>query len=336
MSPQEPAEPRPALPVDPENEASHLGAGDETPLASADDRADGTETDLEAGPGSAEASSLSEDFNRAEAAAEPGERTETVNRPTEAIEAELPVTLPTTPDVVRFLGADEALVFAASGTGEGVVPKPGDSQHADLSTGRLLDALDRLGDDLRHRFDVIQTLVERELRAEANRERIVDRLHAELQDYKQDLLLKVMRPVFIDLIQLHDDIGKMIEARNALQRGTSAAAVASDSEADPASIDGQPPSAAAATLVPESESDDASDLLRSIQTGIEDILYRQGVEPFQETGEMFDPRRQRAVATVPTSEPDRTRMVAGRLRKGFTAGEKVIRPEIVSVYTHKA
>ena len=51
------------------------------------------------------------------------------------------------------------------------------------------------------------------IRAEATRERVIDRLHAELQEYKQDFLLKVQRPIFIDLIQLHDDIGKMIDAR---------------------------------------------------------------------------------------------------------------------------
>ena len=58
----------------------------------------------------------------------------------------------------------------------------------------------------------MQALFEREARAEATREKVVDRLHAELQEYKQDLLLKVMRPVFVDLIQLHDDIGKMVAA----------------------------------------------------------------------------------------------------------------------------
>ena len=74
-------------------------------------------------------------------------------------------------------------------------------------------AIEALGDRLSQRLDAIQTVLEREARAEATRERVVDRLHAELQEYKQDLLLKVQRPIFIDLIQLHDDIGKMIEAR---------------------------------------------------------------------------------------------------------------------------
>ena len=72
-----------------------------------------------------------------------------------------------------------------------------------------------LGDRLSQRLDAIQTTLEREAAPRRRRERVIDRLHAELQEYKQDLLLKVQRPIFIDLIQLHDDIGKMIEARPA-------------------------------------------------------------------------------------------------------------------------
>ena len=48
-----------------------------------------------------------------------------------------------------------------------------------------------------------------------------------------------------------------------------------------------------------------------------------------------DPRRQRAVSTVPTDDPDLNKTVAARHRKGFRSGDRVIRPEIVSVYALK-
>jgi molecular chaperone GrpE len=166
----------------------------------------------------------------------------------------------------------------------------------------LLDALRTLGEDLGGRIDALKSTFERELRAEASRERIVDRLHAELQDYKQDLLLKVQRPIFIDLIQLHDDVGKMAAARSS----------ADSDHPDTASFRAR---------------------LESIQTAIEDILYRQGVEPFSVETDEFDPRRQRAISTAPTEEPALNKRVAARIRKGFAAGEKLIRPELVSVFT---
>lgn len=165
----------------------------------------------------------------------------------------------------------------------------------------LHDAIVDLGADLGRRIDALRSTFERELRAEANRERVIDRLHAELQDYKQDLLLKVQRPIFVDLIQLHDDVGKMAAAR--------------------------PPS--------DTESEGSSSfrgILESIQTAIEDILYRQGVEPFALESCEFDPRRQRALATTATDDPTLNKTVASRIRKGFAAGEKLIRPELVSVF----
>jgi molecular chaperone GrpE len=165
----------------------------------------------------------------------------------------------------------------------------------------LHDGLAALRDDLGRRIDALRSTFERELRGEASRERIVDRLHAELQDYKQDLLLKVQRPIFIDLIQLHDDVGKMVVA------------------GDKAEFD------AAGTS-------SFRRLLESIQTAIEDILYRQGVEPFSLETEEFDPRRQRAISTTPTEDPGLSKTVAARIRKGFASGEKLIRPELVSVF----
>ena len=73
----------------------------------------------------------------------------------------------------------------------------------------LLASFTTLGARIDRRIDGLQTLLERDARAEATREKVVDRLHAELQEYKQDLLLNTLRPVFIDLIQLHDDFGKV-------------------------------------------------------------------------------------------------------------------------------
>jgi molecular chaperone GrpE len=161
------------------------------------------------------------------------------------------------------------------------------------------------GARVERRLAELQSSVDRESRAEAAREKVIDRLHSELQDYKQDLLLNTLRPVFIDLIQLHDDIGKV-------------------------------------AVLPAAGQGEAADearkwvgLLEGFQTGIEDVLYRQGVEPFTVEEDTFDPRRQRAVTPVPTEDESLNKKVAARLRKGFRAGDRVIRPEIVSVYAFK-
>jgi molecular chaperone GrpE len=38
---------------------------------------------------------------------------------------------------------------------------------------------------------------------------------------------------------------------------------------------------------------------------------------------------------VPTDEPERNKTIASRLRPGFQSGDRIIRPEIVAVYTLK-
>jgi molecular chaperone GrpE len=168
----------------------------------------------------------------------------------------------------------------------------------------LLAAIKGIEEHLGRRLESLQTTFERELRAESTRERVVDRLHAELQEYKQDFLLKVQRPIFIDLIQLHDDIGKMIDARTSSEAGSD-------------------------------QVTEIRRMLEPIRTAIEDILYRQGVEPFTLAGVEFDPRKQRAVSTQTTDDPALNKSVAARLRPGFSSGEKLIRPEIVSVFTYR-
>jgi molecular chaperone GrpE len=174
---------------------------------------------------------------------------------------------------------------------------------APIASGPSAELLEirELNDAILKRMGDLHAAFEREVRAETTREKVIDRLHAELQEYKQDLLLNTLRPVFIDLIQLHDDIGKLIQSQ----------------ESD------------------EGHATRLSETMRGFQQGIEDILYRQGVEPFELDGVQFDPRRQRAASTVATDDATLAKTVASRLRKGFQAGEKLIRPEIVSVYAIK-
>ncbi len=219
---------------------------------------------------------------------------------------------PTCPDDVPLLELIERLSEEdTSGAPKDTIESPSNDGADSVATVRggvepLKEAVKALGEQLARRLDSLQAILEREQRAEASRERVVDRLHTELQEYKQDLLLKVQRPIFIDLIQLHDDIGKMIEAR---------APAEAEAEAEP------------------ERGPALRGILESIQTAIEDILYRQAVEPFSVEGTAFDPRKQRAVSTVATEDSGRNKTIAARLRKGFQAGDKLIRPEIVSVYT---
>jgi molecular chaperone GrpE len=238
------------------------------------------------------------------------DREQTGEPATEAGDPTMDIAAAEEPNDDLAMGVFQSLAAMASETATPPWPAPAQPAHGASAGGPLpasdsslvLGAVNDLAERLSGRLDALQTTFERELRAEATRERVIDRLHAELQEYKSDLLLKIQRPIFVDLIQLHDDIAKMVEAK---------ASTSGESDAGTG----------------------LRRLLESVQTAIEDILYRQGVEPFLNEGTDFDPRRQRAVATVPAGEHALNKTIAARVRKGFAAGEKVIRPEIVTVYT---
>ena len=190
-------------------------------------------------------------------------------------------------------------------TGDGadpLAPAPAADPGGLMALGGRLDGVEAT---LGRKLDALQTAFDREIRAEATREKVVDRLHAELQEYKQGLILGILRPVFTDLIQLHDDIGKMVAC----------SPPGDDAPAEVVRLIG---------------------VVRGYQQAVEDILYRQGVETFTHDGDTFDPRRQRALSTVPTDDPGLNKRVAARVRKGFQASDKVVRPEFVTVYAHKA
>jgi molecular chaperone GrpE len=157
--------------------------------------------------------------------------------------------------------------------------------------------------ELKSLLNNLHTSFDEKIKYDTTRQAVVDRLHAELEEYKSDLVLKVLRPVALDLINLHDDIGKLVGAHQ------------------------------------ETASESGGKLLElfaSVQSDLENILYRNGFESFVAEQPEFDSKRQRAVRTFPTTDPSLDRMVANRLRKGFAYGDRIIRPEMVAVYTYKA
>jgi molecular chaperone GrpE len=133
------------------------------------------------------------------------------------------------------------------------------------------------------------------------REEQVDRLHAELQTYKNDLVSKQARLLIQGIIRLHDDLGKAVSA-----------------------LRQKPPE----ELTP----DTLFRQLADFQDDLELLLGQHGVERFQTLGEELDPRRQTVARTVPTDDPGRAGRIAERVRPGFEQGETLLQKERVAVW----
>jgi molecular chaperone GrpE len=158
--------------------------------------------------------------------------------------------------------------------------------------------------DLKRSAERMESLFRHKIQLDAGREAMIDRLHAEIQEYKEDFVLKILKPLANGLINLHDDIGKHVAIARTKQGDPSAMAVA--------------------------------DALASVQEDIEDTLERVGIESFVTEQPEFDPKRQKIVRTMATAEQSLDRTVGERLRKGFVYDGKIIRPELVNVYVAEA
>ena len=142
------------------------------------------------------------------------------------------------------------------------------------------------------------------LKYDAHKDRMIDKLHKELQDYKGDILKKYLKSVIMDIIQTIDNTRKLTDHYGSQD----------SSEIDPAKL---------------------LSLLESIPSDLEDLFYRQGINTYTCEGDTFDAVRQKVLKTYETSDKSKDRTVAENLRPGYEWEDKVIRPEMVAVYMYK-
>ncbi len=196
----------------------------------------------------------------------------------EAISAEQPVNNTPPPSSVSDLRGQ------SSGAQSALVPS---NEEVSRSVQLLMQEMQRLRED----FDT-------KVKYDASKERMIDSLHRELQTYREGMHFKILRPLFMDLISMYDDLGGLLE--NILkENGVSRQMLRN---------------------------------LESFQESIEETLRRNGVEVFSTEGDVFVAGKQRALKVVDTDDSALDKRVARRVRKGFEYDGRVLRPEIVEVY----
>jgi len=128
------------------------------------------------------------------------------------------------------------------------------------------------------------------------KEKAFDRLYAELDEQKKNSAFEHLRPLYIDIILLFDRIENI--RQNVL--------VSSD--------------------VPS-----ISDLLKTLNDELLEILYRRGIELITITSPTFDPSFQLALSTEPTAADSEHNQVARVVRRGFKYKDRILRSEEVIV-----
>ncbi len=160
---------------------------------------------------------------------------------------------------------------------------------------------------IKNQIDELSNAFESKLKYDAHKNKIIDDLHRNLQDFREGLVKKYIHRIIMDIIKVVDDMRKFtIHYKN---------------QAD--------------TDAPTDEKTEK--LLKYIEntaSDLEDLFSWEGVVPFSCEGDVFDPARQRVLKKIDTDDPEKDKIVAERLRPGYEWDGKVVRPEMVSAYAY--
>jgi molecular chaperone GrpE (heat shock protein) len=144
---------------------------------------------------------------------------------------------------------------------------------------------------------VISEIREQTILIKSNHGLLVD-LASRLKTMSEESISRAQRPLFIDLIMLHDTMKQAVEW------------IGSSSDRSMEDI-----------------------LLRLgiLESELLEILRRRDIRPFDESPTMLDRQMHRTVKTVLTSESEDNNHVLQVVRTGFFIGNKVLRPEEVVI-----
>ena len=155
-------------------------------------------------------------------------------------------------------------------------------------------------DDISERQNQLAADFASKLKYDEHKDKIIDDLHRELQEYKKDLYQKIMQPMVLDMINTIDNVKKQLSVHK-LQEELNAEAL--------------------------------SDMINGYIEDLDNILFRQNVERFSfEEGALFDATKQSILSTLQTEDPLKDKTVAETRREGYMWGEKVVRPAKIVAY----
>lgn len=168
----------------------------------------------------------------------------------------------------------------------------------DHTLEQVLESTRRVSEQVAALADIFNT----KIMHSAHEEKIVDKMHKELQKYKEDMYAQLVRPILLDVIEVRDSIMRV-----------SAAYSANEGEQN---------------IPNKTFSDYAYDL--------QDILEKNNVEIYRsQIGDDFIPIKQRAVKKVSTLDQSLHGKIAESISCGYSYHGRTISAEKVSIYYYE-
>lgn len=165
------------------------------------------------------------------------------------------------------------------------------------------DEIRPLVNQINEKLASLQESFDEKIANDAYKNKLFDDMHRELVRYQNGVVDRIIEPFALDLIQAIDAIKSDIHFFE---------------EKEPTEENYQ-------KLVKA---------LKNIPQDLEDILYRQSIEPYQVSGADVDVRKQKIIQMIPTENPVKNNQVAVRIASGYEKEGKVLRPERIKVYKY--
>jgi molecular chaperone GrpE (heat shock protein) len=153
-------------------------------------------------------------------------------------------------------------------------------------------------------MEALQHEFREKIKRDTCKEKIIDNLHQELQQYRDNFIKSNLKSIIMDIIKIVDDIRKLVDYHRS---------------EEPSQHD-----------IPKLISH-----LEGISADLEDICLWHGVESFNSEKGQFNPVRQKILKQIETSQAEKDKCVAEQLRPGYLWEGRVLRPEMVSVYVYR-
>ncbi len=141
------------------------------------------------------------------------------------------------------------------------------------------------------------------LKYDQHKEKIIDKLHLELQEYKKGIAAKILRPLFMDIINVIDDTKKLMRSLKEKKE--------------------------------ETNTEKLWKILNGLPEDLEEVLYRNGVDTEKSSETHFNSNNQKILKAIPTDQKELDKSIKDRLKNGYRWEGKLIRHELVTVFKYE-
>lgn len=179
---------------------------------------------------------------------------------------------------------------------------PNIEQNIQEETPNNFNLIQPIIDNIHQAIAQLQKDFEVKVKYDESKERTINALHKELQDYREDMVFKILRPLIMDITSIYDHLQLLTKKYGNLSESNSANSIASE--------------------------------LTSFTEEIEEIVSRYGFKFYQNDSETYDRSKQKAQKIINTDDSTLDKQIVEHLRMGLQYQERIVRPETVSVYRY--